>query len=140
MVSGAVGSGGILDPDGATEYLQKWKGRIDRMAADTQAMSDRLGRLRVSAEDGDGIAEVTIDSTGALVDLQLSQRTQRVAPDVVARAVLRAIRTARLQAAERTREVIVETMGPDSVAARAIAERVEQQLLQGTENGGRADG
>jgi DNA-binding protein YbaB len=119
---------GLLDPDGAMDYLQAWKSRIDRMAADTQAMSDRLGELRVTAEDDNGLAEVTIDSTGALVDVRFSERIQRVSPEVVSRAVLSALRAARLTAAVRSRQIITETVGSESVAARTIAEQVERQL------------
>jgi DNA-binding protein YbaB len=119
---------GLLDPDGAMDYLQAWKSRIDRMAADTQAMSDRLAELRVTAEDDNGLAEVTIDSTGTLVDVRFSERIQRVSPEVVSRAVLGALRAARLRAADRSRQIITETVGSESVAARTIAERVERQL------------
>jgi len=118
----------FLDPDGARAYVRDWKSRIDRKAADTLAMSDRLAGLRVTADDGNGIAEVTIDSTGVLVDLRLSERTQRVAPDAVSRAVMAALQRARVKAAEQSRRIVEETMGSDSVAARAIAERTEQQL------------
>jgi DNA-binding protein YbaB len=121
-------TGGLLDPEGSQKYLESWKKRIDRMAADTQAMSDRLGSLRVTAEDDNDLVEVTIDSSGALVDLTFTQRIQRTPPEAVARAVLRALRTARLTAAERSREIITETLGSDSVAGRTIAERMEQQL------------
>jgi DNA-binding protein YbaB len=128
MTAGFPDGGGLLDPDGAQEYLRSWKKRIDRMAADTQAMSDRLGQLRVTAKDDNGLAEVTIDSTGALVDVRFTERIQRVAPDVVARAVLSAVRAAKLAAAERSRQIITETVGNDSVAGRTIAERMERQL------------
>jgi DNA-binding protein YbaB len=121
-------TGGLLDPEGSQKYLESWKKRIDRMAADTQAMSDRLGSLRVTAEDDNDLVEVTIDSSGALVDLTFTQRIRRTPPEAVARAVLRALRTARLTAAERSREIITETLGSDSVAGRTIAERMEQQL------------
>jgi len=120
--------GAFLDPDESMAYLRGWKGRIDRVAADTQAMSDRLGQLRVSAEDDNRLVEVTIDSTGVLVDAQFSERIQRVAPDVVSRALLSAVGAARLKAAERARRIITEAMGAESVAARAITERVKQQL------------
>ncbi|MEV6635954.1 YbaB/EbfC family nucleoid-associated protein [Actinoplanes sp. NPDC051470] len=126
-------AGGPLDPDSALDYLQNWQGRIERMAADTQAMSDRLGELRVSAEDGDGIVAVTIDSTGVLADLRFTERVQRIAPDASSRAVLTALRAARLKAAERSRQIIEETVGPDSIAGRTIAERMEQQLNGGSE-------
>ncbi|MEV4706555.1 YbaB/EbfC family nucleoid-associated protein [Actinoplanes sp. NPDC049316] len=131
MTGGFPEGEGLLDPDGARAYLADWKSRIDRKAADTQAMSDRLGHLRVTAEDGNGIAEVTIDSGGVLVDLRLTDRIHRLAPDVVSRAVLGALREARRKAAEQSRQIITETMGGDSVAARTIADRLDHQLRDG---------
>ncbi|MEU4218524.1 YbaB/EbfC family nucleoid-associated protein [Actinoplanes sp. NPDC026623] len=127
---GLTDGDGVLDPDGAMEYLGRWKADIERRAADTQAASDRLARLRVGGRDGNDLVEVTIDSTGVLVDLRFTTRIQRVEPDAVARAVLTAVGNARRQAAERSREIIVETMGPDSVAGQAIADRVERQLRE----------
>lgn len=44
-----VDSGGVFDLDGAMERVSAWKGRIDRLAEDTKAMSDRLAGLRVTA-------------------------------------------------------------------------------------------
>jgi DNA-binding protein YbaB len=128
MTAGFPDGGGLLDPDGAQEYLQSWKKRIDRMAADTQAMSDRLGQLRVTAEDDNGLAEVTIDSTGTLVDVRFGQGIQRVQPETVARALMSALRSARRTAAERSRQIITDTVGSESVAGRTIAERMERQL------------
>ncbi|MFR9779616.1 YbaB/EbfC family nucleoid-associated protein [Micromonospora sp. MS34] len=118
----------MLDPDGAMDRLAAWKGRIDRLAADTRAMSDRLQELRVTVADGNGLCEVTVDSAGGLVDLRLGPRIQRVAPDVVARTVMDTIREARRQLADRSQEIIADTVGTESAAARAIAERVGQQL------------
>lgn len=122
----------ILDPDAARDYLRSWKDRVDRVAASTQAMSDQIGQLRTSATDGNGLVEVTVDSTGVLLDLKLTERIHRVAPDVVSRAVMAALREARLLAAGRAREIAVDTMGPDSLVARTIADRM-QQLLQPSE-------
>jgi len=118
----------VFDPDAARERVAAWKGRIDQLAADTQAMSDRLQQVRISAADPGGLAEVTVDSTGALVGLRLTDRIQRTAPDVVAQAVMSLVRQARGQAAQRSQEVIADTMGQDSAAGRAIAEQVGQHL------------
>jgi DNA-binding protein YbaB len=118
----------ILDPDGAQAYLRGWKSRVDRMAADTQAMSDRLGQLRVRGADDNELVEVTIDSNGVLVGIRFTARIQRVAPDAVEQAVMAALRSARLTAARQAREIIAETMGPGSVAAQTIAARIERQL------------
>ncbi|MEV0705886.1 YbaB/EbfC family nucleoid-associated protein [Saccharopolyspora sp. NPDC050389] len=120
--------GNILDPDGARERLAAWKGRIDKLAADTQAMSDRLQEVRVTASDPNGLAEVTIDSTGALVDLQLTSRIQRAAPDAVAQAIMATLGDAKNKLADHSQEIIAETVGTESPAARAIADSVERHL------------
>ena len=125
---------GFLDPDASREYLRSWKDRIDRTAARTQAMSEQLDQLRTTARDGNGLVEVTIDSSGVLMDLRLTDRIHRYAPDAVARAVMAALREARVKAAERSREIAVETMGPDSLAARTISDRM-QQLLERPDSG-----
>ncbi|NES16874.1 YbaB/EbfC family nucleoid-associated protein [Micromonospora sp. PPF5-17] len=128
MGAGVPSAGGLLDPDGAMDRLAAWKGRIDQLAADTKAMSDRLQELRVTVADGNGLAEVTVDSSGALLDLRLGSRIQRVAPEVVARTIMDTIREAKRQLADRSQEIIADTVGTESAAARAIAERVGQQL------------
>ncbi|MET0135679.1 MAG: YbaB/EbfC family nucleoid-associated protein [Kibdelosporangium sp.] len=120
--------GDILDPDGARERLAAWKGRIDKLAADTRTMSDRLREVRVTASDPAGLAEVTVDSTGALVDLRLTDRIQRTAPAAVARAVMTTLGDARSKLADRSQEIIADTMGTDSATGRAIADSVGRQL------------
>ncbi|MER6593585.1 YbaB/EbfC family nucleoid-associated protein [Micromonospora purpureochromogenes] len=128
MAGGAPETGGLLDPDGAVERLAEWKGRIDQLAADTRAMSERLQDLRVTAADDNRLVEVTVDSAGRLVELRLGQRIQRVAPEVVARTIMDTIGAARQQLADRSQEIIADTVGTGSAAARGIAERVGEQL------------
>ncbi|MDY7088319.1 MAG: YbaB/EbfC family nucleoid-associated protein [Actinomycetota bacterium] len=113
----------LLDPDSSREYLRDWKGRVDRAAAAAQVMSERLGQARISAADGNGLVEVTIDSGGVLLDVRFTERIQRVPPEAVSRAVMGALGIARNKAARLTKEVIDETLGPDSLAGRMIAEQ-----------------
>ena len=117
----------ILDPDGAREQLEAWRGRIDRLATDTKAMSDQLGQLRVTAADRDGIVEVTVDSSGSLINLTLNPRIARVSSDALARTIMETVQEAKRQVAARSQEVIESTLG-DSPAARGIAERVRERL------------
>ena len=118
----------FLDPDASRAYLHSWKENVDRMAAKAAAMSEQMERLRVTASDGNGLVEVTIDSSGVLVHLELTDRIHRVEPKAVARAVMSALREARSMAADRAREIAVETMGPDSLSARTVADRMRQML------------
>lgn len=119
---------GFLDPDASRAYLQSWKEKADQAAARAQAMAEQLQRLRVTAVDDNGLAEVTIDSSGVLLDLELTDRIHRYAPEAVARAVLSALRAARQKAAGQAHDIAVEAMGPDSLSARTIADRMRQQL------------
>jgi hypothetical protein len=98
------------------------------MAQDTEAMRLRLQDLKVTASDPNGLAEVSVDSTGALVGLKLTDRINRVAPDVVARTIMMTLGTARNMLADRSKEVIAETVGTESVAAQAIAQSVDSHL------------
>jgi DNA-binding protein YbaB len=120
--------GGLLDPGEAMERLDAWKGNIDRLAADTKAMSDQLRDLRLTVGDRDGIVEVTVDSVGALVDLRLSARIQRLPPDQVASIIMDTLLVAKARLADQAQEIIAATVGTSSPAARAISARVGQQL------------
>ena len=121
----------ILDPDGARERLAAWKGRIDQVAADTKAMSERMQAVQVTSSDPNGLAEVTIDSTGALVGLRLTDRIQRVPPTVVAQTIMATLGDARAKLADRSQEIIADTVGTRSAAGRAIAESVGRHLRGG---------
>jgi DNA-binding protein YbaB len=118
----------LLEPGAALDRLAAWKGRIDQLATDTRAMSDRLGELRVTAADDTGMVEVTVDAQGALVDIRLGGRIQRVEPERVAQAIMGTVRDAQRQLAGRARDIIAETLGTESPAARAIAARVGERL------------
>ena len=117
----------ILDPEGAREQLEAWRGRIDRLATDTKAMSDQLQQLRVTATDRDGIVEVTVDSSGSLIDLKL-QRVARISGEDLARTIMDTVREAKRKVAARSQEVIESTLGTDSPAAQGIATRVREHL------------
>lgn len=123
-MAGVLAGEPFLDPDSSRDYLRSWTQRVDTLTADTQAMSERIKQLRVSASDGNDLAEVTIDSAGVLVDLELNSRIHRFGPEVVARAVMTAYGKARMAVAARSREIAEEVLGPDSLAARTIAARM----------------
>ena len=118
----------FLDPDASREYLRSWKENVDRTAARAAAMAEQMEQLRVTATDGNGLAEVTVDSAGVMVDLKLTERIHRLAPTAVARGVMSALSEARAKAAERAHDIAVETMGPDSLSARTISDRMRQAL------------
>lgn len=118
----------VLDPDGARERLTAWKGRIDKLAADTKAMSDRMQALQETVTDPRGMVKVTVDSTGSLIGLQLTPQIHGVPPELVARTIMDTVRRAKARLAERSREIIEETVGTETAAGQAIADSVERHL------------
>jgi DNA-binding protein YbaB len=118
----------ILEPGAALDRLAAWQGRIDRLAADTRAMSERLGELRITATDETRMVEVTVDAQGALLDLRLGRQIQQAEPARVAQVIMSTVEQARRQLAGRAQEIIAETVGTESPAAQAIAARVGAQL------------
>jgi DNA-binding protein YbaB len=118
----------ILDPEGALEHLAQWKDGIDRLASDTQLMSDRLQELRLTATDPEGLVTVTVDASGVLLDLTLDAKLRGRDPADLARTILDTVSTARRGTAERAEQIIADTVGTESPAARALAERVGRQL------------
>jgi hypothetical protein len=117
-----------IDPASARARIADWKERTDKMAADTQALAAQVQTLRVTASDPDRIAEVTVDHTGNLVDLVFSMKVRRIPETESARAVLRAVQAAKLQLAERSKEIVAATVGEDSSTGRAFLSGVDRQF------------
>ncbi|MEU6857585.1 YbaB/EbfC family nucleoid-associated protein [Glycomyces sp. NPDC046736] len=123
------------DPAAAVARIEEWKARLDTMAANTRAMSERREGLRCTHQDPNHIVEVTVDSSGALIDVRFSERIKRVQPDDVSRTLMETITEARRLASEQTAEIIGETMGEDSAAGQAIAERLRTGKFPSTPAG-----
>ncbi|GIE77895.1 hypothetical protein Aph02nite_38450 [Actinoplanes philippinensis] len=121
----------LLDPDASLTYLRGWQDRVERNAATARDTADRIAAVRGTARDGNDLTEVTVDSTGALLDIRFTDRIHRFPPSAVARAVLDASTAARRAAAGRAREIVTETLGPDSPAARAITAQIDSRAGEG---------
>ncbi|GIH08285.1 hypothetical protein Rhe02_63520 [Rhizocola hellebori] len=128
MWGGDPGAGGLLDPDSAHEQVARWRDRVDRMASDTKAMSDRLRQAQVTATDVNGMVEVTVDVSGRLVNLRLNERARRASPEAIAATIMQTIAMAAGQMGERAQQIITETMGEESAAGREMAQRMVQHL------------
>ena len=110
----------LLDAEDARERLEAWRADASRRAAETQAAGAGLRALRATATDAHGAVEVTVDSTGAMADVRLSARMQRMSLEQTQQAIMGAYRNARVKLAEAAAEVVRETVGADSATGRAL--------------------
>ncbi len=120
----------LLERGMALDRIAAWQDDIDKLVARTRAMSDRLGALRVTATDARHLVELTIDSQGALTDIRFSPNVAQHSPDALSRTVMSTLRDARRQAADHTRRIILESIGPDSPAAQSMLARISPDHAQ----------
>ncbi len=78
-----------------------------------QAMQAQAGQVAVTEESTDGLVTVTIDATGNVTDLHISDAVRQMSGEQVAAAVLSTLRTAQSRLPERLREVMAATIGDD---------------------------
>lgn len=110
----------LLDMEHAQSRLSAWRTNADRLARETQAAGQALQGLRATGADGNQIAEVTVDSGGAMVAIKLSSRIQRQAPEHTQAVILEAYRAAKANLAEAAAGIVADTVGADTATGRAL--------------------
>ncbi|MEU6857757.1 YbaB/EbfC family nucleoid-associated protein [Glycomyces sp. NPDC046736] len=119
----------ILDVEDAKERLAAWKGRADQLSANAEALSERMRELRMTVNDPNHLVEVTVDSSGGLMRIEFSQRIKQVRVEDLSQIVMETLKDAKRQLADEAGQIVASTLGTESAAGRAIAERVRDQLM-----------
>ncbi|MDA1363055.1 YbaB/EbfC family nucleoid-associated protein [Glycomyces luteolus] len=110
----------LLDTEAARQRLMRWKENADKRAEQTQEVAARLQELRVTVRDENATVEITVDASGAVVDVQFGYRIQRQDPEYTRRTFLEVHAEAKRQLAEAAREAVAEVLGTDSQTAQAM--------------------
>ncbi|MDA1359294.1 YbaB/EbfC family nucleoid-associated protein [Glycomyces luteolus] len=118
----------VLSGDDAVARLHERQAAFQKTVAATQEMATRMRTLTATASDANGLATVTVDSSGVLLKAEFTARIQRTAPDAVSRALMEALANAKQRVAAQTEEVIADTVGADSETGRAVAQELNTRL------------
>lgn len=118
----------VLSGDDAVARIQERQAAFQKTVAATQEMATRMRTLAATASDANGLATVTVDSSGVLLKAEFSARIQRTAPEAVSRALMEALAHAKQRVAAQTQEVIADTVGADSATGRAVAQDLQARL------------
>jgi hypothetical protein len=84
--------------------------------------------LSGKARSQDGHVEVTVASSGALVDLRLADDIRRYPASRIAEQVLATVRAAELDLVSQVRTAAAETVGLDSETGRAVVATFASRL------------
>jgi hypothetical protein len=94
----------------------------------TTELSERLQQATASAESRGGEAVVTVDHSGGLADLRLSDRAMRMTPRELAEIILATSRRAQAQLAQQVTDLVNGLYGSGSDTAAFIGRTYTAQF------------
>jgi hypothetical protein len=113
------------DLDDAADHLHPWSvpGRADAAAA----LADRVAGISATATGADDAIRVTVGSSGALTDLQLADRVQRMTGAELAGEIMRTTKRAQANLTAQVASAVDDTVGSDSETGRAVLDSFAQR-------------
>ena len=124
------------DPDQAerqiSESTQGRTGKAERFGA-TRA---QVEQIQVTESSADGAVRITIDSSGAPIDLALTSKISGMPPSDVAAVVMDCMRRAQRQLARRLRHAVAATVGAEEPVADHVAPGADEEGARPRRPGG----
>lgn len=126
MTTGAPMFGGDLESTRAR--LRQLAAQAEQRTQQFAQVRDQIQGITVTEQSTSGAVRVTVQSSGVLTDLTLTDAISRMRPDQVAADVMRCIRKAQSRIADRVTTVVGENVPSDDPAAQRIVEGFREQF------------
>ncbi|WP_327035622.1 YbaB/EbfC family nucleoid-associated protein [Micromonospora ureilytica] len=110
------------DPEAAQEFLHSWTAELSTRAQAAAELSDRVATIAASATSADGAVRVTVAASGAVTDLRLDDRVQRIRGAELANIIMATIARAQAGLTEQVSIAVHDTVGTDSESGRAVTD------------------
>ncbi|NMO57581.1 YbaB/EbfC family nucleoid-associated protein [Actinoplanes sp. TBRC 11911] len=101
-------------------WIDDWQAKIEARLARTRALTAGLREVKGVGRSGDGLVEVTIDSSGALMELRLDEDVRRHSARWIAEQVITAARSAKGDLARAATGVVHESGENETPEGRAV--------------------
>ena len=112
-------------PADAREAVAAFAGRIAELQAQTEVANAALAAARGTASSPDGLATVTVDASGAVVDVRFGPLAG-AGPEALRAAVLTAAAAARRATLAEARAAVAAAVGADSPAVAELDRRLSE--------------
>ena len=119
------------DPEG---MLVDWQRRVEQQTALTTELSQRMEQNRATVESRGGEAVVTVDSSGGMAELRLSNQAMRLSADELASIILDTSRRAQAKMAQQMVAVVSSLYGAGSETAAFIGDAYTKQFPEPPED------
>jgi hypothetical protein len=113
--------------DEAERWLADWSASVSQQAEQSRQLAERVAALSASAESADGV-RVTVDASGQITELELTDRIRELAPARLASAILETMRTAQRKLPDLVAETAADTVGAGSSSASAVIAAFERRF------------
>ncbi|MCG5441507.1 YbaB/EbfC family DNA-binding protein [Micromonospora sp. NIE79] len=114
--------------DAAERRLDEWESSLADRAERAKALSATMRDLTGTARNADRTVDVTVDSTGLLIDLRLDERIRQQPAAHTARQILETTTAARADLLRQVSDAATQSMG-DGPGAHAIIDSYRSRLL-----------
>ncbi len=114
--------------DAAQRRLDEWETSLAERAERAKTLSATTRNLTGTARNADRTVEVSVDSAGLLIDLQLDERIRQQPAARTARQILETTTAARADLLRKVSDATTEALGDDA-SAQAIIDSYRSRLL-----------
>jgi DNA-binding protein YbaB len=118
--------GGNLDD--AEQWVASWSAGVSDRAERAQRMAAAVAALRAVGSADDGLIEVHVDGSGAVVGVHLDDRLAGRPMREIERGLLAAMRSAQAGLTTKVAEVVARTVGADTDTGRAVIAGFERRF------------
>ena len=123
-------------PSDPEDWLSDWERRAQEQAELSTELSRRMREAGASAGSPGGEVHLSVDHTGGLSDLRLTDRAMYLGADELAALILDASRRAQARMAEQMAEAARSLYGSDSPTTAFIADTYTAQFPAPDDDGG----
>ncbi|MGH4005900.1 MAG: YbaB/EbfC family nucleoid-associated protein [Pseudonocardiaceae bacterium] len=116
------------DPDQVERQLSQWAQGFADKAERFGAMRAEVEQIQVTESSTDGAVRVTIDSSGAPIDLALTDKIGGMPPSDVAALVMACMRRAQQQLAGQVHDAMVATVGTEEPVVEHVVSGYRQRF------------
>ena len=115
-------------PEETERRVEQWAAEFAAKADRYQTMQEQISLVSATESSADGAVQVTVDSSGVITDLVLSDRGGQLRPPQLAAQILDVMRRAQSRLTSRIERVMRDTVGEDVATVQAVVTSYEQRF------------
>lgn len=110
------------------QEMRRWAAAVEEKAQRYQVMQAEVARVSVTESSRDDVVRVTVDATGAVTDLVISDKSRDLSGAELSGMVLTTMRRAQSRITDHVAEVMTRTVGDDEQTVATVVDSYRQRF------------